>query len=81
MIARFIIYPLNHTILTVDITEIGLPVGVYPPEGELKMVPSLRFHNWSHAESYFLQKGARADELRKLSLLVTKGAPTVLTIV
>lgn len=81
MIARFIIYPLNHTILAVDVIEIGLPAGIYPPEGELKMVPTLRFHNWNFAENYFLKKGAPLDELRKLFILVAKGALTVLTIV
>ena len=81
MIARFIIYPLNHTILAVDITEIGLPAGIYPPEGELKMVPSLRFHNWRFAELYFLKKGADADVLEKLSKLISKGSITELTIV
>ena len=81
MIARFIVYPLNHTILAVDVTEIGLPVGIYPPDGELKMVPSLRFHNWRFAENYFLKKGAHTEDLQKVSLLVAKGAITALTIV
>lgn len=80
MIPRFVLYPLNHTVLVIDVTEIGLPKGVYPPEGELKMVPTLRFHNWKFAEQFFLNKGARAEELSKLSRLVDKGAIAVLTI-
>ncbi len=81
MIARFLIYPLNHTILAVDVTEIGLPTGIYPPDGELKMLPSLRFHNWRYAEAYFLKKGARPDIIAKISALVAKGSIAELTIV
>lgn len=81
MTARYIIYPLNHTILAVDITGIGLPEGIYPPEGKLKMVPSFRFHNWVAAKSFFLTKGARVDVIEKLSPLIDKGGMTVLTIV
>jgi hypothetical protein len=81
MIARFIIYPLNHTILAIDVSEIGLPSGIYPPDGDLKMVPSLRFHNWRFAEAYFLKKGAKAEVISKISALVDKGSMAELTIV
>jgi hypothetical protein len=80
MIPRFVIYPLNHTILVLDVTEIGLPTGIYPPEGELKMVPSIRFHNWRYAEAFFVTRGARQEELEKLSALVKRGMIAVLTI-
>jgi hypothetical protein len=36
---RFVVYPLNHTILLVDLTEIGIPDEIYPQEGKLQMVP------------------------------------------
>jgi hypothetical protein len=80
MLARFIIYPLNHTILVVDISEIGLPKDVYPTEGELKMVPSIQFQSWRFAEAYFLKKGANVEVLNKVSESVTKGSIAALTI-
>ncbi|MGA8742739.1 MAG: hypothetical protein WB561_16250 [Terracidiphilus sp.] len=80
MIERYIIHPLNHTILLVDISAIGLPSGVYPPEGDLKMVPSYRFQNLSSATEFLLKRGAGVDELEKASTTASKGAIFVLTI-
>ena len=81
MIRSFIIYPLSHTILVVDVSEIGSPRGIYPPEGELKMVPTYRFHNWRSAEIYLAKIGIDATELAKRAALVAKGTINVLTVV
>jgi hypothetical protein len=80
LIQRFVIYPLNYTILLIDISEIGLPSGIYPPEGDPKLVHSLRFHNGTFAEQFLLKKGADAHELEKVFALVAKGSIAVLTI-
>lgn len=40
---RFLIHELNHTVLLVDITGIGLPTEIYPYEGKSHSVPTLRF--------------------------------------
>jgi len=80
MILRYVIYPLNHTILVVDVSEIGMPVEIYPHEGVLKMVPSIRFQTWRHAEEFFVRKGAQKEMLAELSALVGKGTIAGLTI-
>lgn len=80
MISRFLIYPLNHTVLVVDLSEIGLPKGLYPPEGDLKMIASYRFHNRSYAERFLAAKGANPEELQKTLSRVDKGMIQVLTI-
>jgi hypothetical protein len=81
VIRRFIIYPLSHTILLVDITEIGLPTEIYPPEGTLKTVPTYRFNSWRFAEEFLLKMGADAKVLGKITAQIAKGTIDVLTIV
>ena len=77
---RYLIHSLNHTILLVDITEIGLPDEVYPPEGREQLVSSLRLQSWLAAEQFLLRAGAEKKQLaRAWDLLKAKGV-AVLTI-
>ncbi len=64
---RFLVYRLSHTILVVDISEIGLPNEIYPPDGKQQMAPSRRFQSWKDAEPYFQSLGADAEALEKTS--------------
>ncbi|MGP8156664.1 MAG: hypothetical protein ACLQMT_07360 [Candidatus Acidiferrales bacterium] len=77
---RFLIHKLNHTTLLVDITEIGLPREIYPPEGKLQTVPSLRFRSWNHAEQYLLGLGASQKSLSAAVESLKKAGVAVLTI-
>jgi hypothetical protein len=78
---RFLIHSLNHTILWVDVTAIGLPTEVYPPEGKLQSVPSLRFQTWHAAEGYLLGWGASQRSLSTATESLKKAGVAVLTIV
>ena len=77
---RFLIHSLNHTTLLVDITQIGLPNEIYPPEGKLQSVPSLRFQTWRHAEQYLLGLGAAQGPLDATVEKLKKAGVAVLTI-
>jgi hypothetical protein len=78
---RFLIHNLNHTTLLVDITEIGLPSEILPPEGKSQPVPSLRFQGWQAVEQHLLRLGAGQDALIRLRDGLKKIGVAVLTIV
>jgi hypothetical protein len=50
---RFLLYRLSHTVIVVDLTEIGLPTEIYPPGGKKLMAPTLRFQTWKDVETTF----------------------------
>jgi len=77
---RFLIHSLNHTSLLVNITEIGSPTEVYPPEGKSQSVPSLRFQGWHNVERYLLGLGANQKSLSSLAETLKKTSVAVLTI-
>jgi hypothetical protein len=74
---RFMIHSLNHTVLMVDISKIGLPDVIFPPDGQEQMVPSLRFQSWRDAEAYLRRLGADQKAIDSAK----KGHAAVLTIV
>ena len=80
MPSKFLIHDVSHTTLLVDLTEIGLPVEVYPPEGKIQFVPTLRFHSWRDAERYLIGLGADEDSLKSVKSLLMKTSVTMLTI-
>jgi hypothetical protein len=77
---RFLIHSLNHTTLLVDITEIGLPTEIYPPEGKSQPVHSLRFQTWHAAEQYLLGLGASQLSLTTTDASLKRAGLAVLTI-
>ena len=76
---RFLIHNLNHTSLVVDITEIGLPTEIYPPEGKLQPVPSLRFQNWHNVEEHLRGLGANRKSLDCVVETLKRTSVAVLT--
>jgi hypothetical protein len=81
MAHRFLIHELNHTTLVVDITGIGLPSDIVPPNGESQSVPSLRFRSWHDAEQHLLGLGAGQESLNTTEDGLRKIGVAVLTIV
>ncbi len=81
MVHRFVIYPFSHTMLLIDITEIGRPNEIFPPEGNIQMVPTIHFQSWQHVETYLLQNGADANALAKAIADGKRGRISVLSIV
>jgi hypothetical protein len=77
---RFVVYQLNHTILCIDLTEIGLPSEIYAPQGKSQTVPSVRFQSWKYAETYLLDKGASEDALARTKAQIEETQLGVLTI-
>jgi hypothetical protein len=77
---RFLAHALNHTILLVDITAIGLPVEVYPLGGKPQTVPTLRFQGWSHAKQHLHDLGASEDRLDEIEDILRRASVAVLTI-
>lgn len=77
---RFLIHDLNHTILLVDITDIGLPAEVYPADGKSQSVGSLRFQTWHDAEQYLVRSGANQESLNAVKHNLKKAGVAVLTI-
>ena len=78
---RFLIHSLNHTTLLVDITAVGLPTEIYPPEGKTEPLSSRRFQSWRDAEQYLLGMGAAPDQLDRMLEREKKDGVAVLTIV
>ena len=78
---RFLLYRLSHTILVVDISEIGLPNEIFPPEGKRQVVPTIRFQSWKDVERCLLGFGADAQSLKSASGRFERDGFDVLTIV
>ena len=78
---RFLLHNLNHTILTVDITSVGLPTEPIADEGEVRSLPSVRFRGWHEAEQYFLGLGAKQESLRDVDESLRRTSVATLTIV
>jgi len=77
---RFLLHALNHTVLAVDIAEIGIPKTVIESGGQTQPVASIRFQTWSHAEAYFTKLGADSDSLVKVGESLRKTSLAVLTV-
>ena len=77
---RFLIHELNHTVLLVDITAIGLPSAIFPPGGNAQSVPSLRFQSWLASEQHLLALGASEDALKAIKDRLLNANVAVLTI-
>lgn len=80
MLRRFLIHTLNHTVLIVDITAIGIPRGGYPPEGEVQEVSSRRFQTWDDAQRYLTTLGAKNGLLDKTKSNLDRFSVDVFTI-
>jgi len=76
---RFLLHSLSHTVLVVDITEVGLPIGAQPDRRE-QTVPILRFRGWGDAELYFRALGASREALGEAAIWLRKAGIAVLTI-
>jgi len=81
MKARYLVHTINHTTLFVDITPVGLPNEIFPPEGKLQTLQSLPFQAWSAAEEHLSKRGARPRELHNLQESLAKSGFGMLTIV
>jgi hypothetical protein len=77
---RFLLHSLNHTILCVDVSNVGIPVEIISDAGETRALPSVRFRTWSSAEQHFLGLGAKEESLRTTDKLLKKHGVAVLTI-
>ena len=71
---------LSHTIVAVDISGLGLPTEIYPPEGKEQLVPTRRFQSWKHAERYLVELGATAESLQTVSEALRKASVALLFI-
>jgi hypothetical protein len=80
MAERYAIFPLDRSILAIDVTEIEPGIRISPLGGETNMVRARRFHRWRNAAAFFAKKGTQPDELEKAWTLVTKGMIAELTI-
>jgi len=78
---RFLLHSLSHTIVVVDISEIGLPREIYPQDGQRQRVSTIRFRNWTDAERYLQRLGADAEALERICAQLEKTSVAVLTIV
>ena len=77
---RFLIHELNHTILVVDITPVGLPTEVYPPEGKNQELTAHRFQGWERAEEFLQGRGADLKLLGRTRDSLRESSVAVLTI-
>jgi hypothetical protein len=78
---RFLLHSLSHTIVAVDITEIGLPTEIYPRDGQRRVVPAVRFQSWNGAAQHLSALGADTKMLEETSVQLQKTSVAVLTIV
>jgi hypothetical protein len=77
---RYLIWEVNHTIVLIDATPIGLPNEIYPTEGKRQALTSLRFQDWTPAEQFLLNDGADAEVLSRMRKEHTVSSVSVLTI-
>lgn len=77
---RVLLYRLSHTILAIDITDIGFSNEAFPDEGKLQMVPSLRFRSWNNVQRYLESLGAD-QEIIESGSRIQRNDFAVLTIV
>jgi hypothetical protein len=77
---RYLIHEINHTILVIDETPIGLPGEIYPPEGKEHNLYSLRFQTWRAAEQHLLKMGAELEVLQRTRRILDKQSVAGLTI-
>jgi len=80
MIKRYLIHMLNHTILLIDVTPVGLPAQVFPPEGLEQTLVSFRFQTWQTAEQFLRKAGADAELLHATRRTLNATSLAVLTI-
>jgi hypothetical protein len=78
---RFLIHSLNHTILAVDISAIGLPTTTLSVVGKTQDVPSTRFTTWDNAAKHFAALGANLKAIETAREHLKKGSVAVLTVV
>jgi hypothetical protein len=78
---RFLLHSLSHTTLIVDITQLGLPTTIYPPQGERSEVPALRFQSWRDAANYLVGAGADDGTIQKTASDLRDTSVAVVTIV
>ena len=69
---RYLVFKVNHTVLLVDTSSIGLPREILPPEGKPDALPSLRFQSWLWAEKFLVEGGASREDLDKTRDLLPK---------
>ena len=69
---RYLVYEVNHTVLLVDASSVGLPNEIFPPEGKEYNLPSLRFQSWQWAEKFLLEGGASRNDLDKTRVSLNK---------
>ncbi|MFY9729629.1 MAG: hypothetical protein WB723_02205 [Candidatus Acidiferrales bacterium] len=76
---RYLLHAINHTILLVDATPIGLANEVYPPDGKEQSLTSLRFQGWEAAERFLLKAGADPEMLHETRNALKATSLAVLT--
>ena len=76
---RFLLHSLSHTILVVDISEVGMAID--PKTGNTQMAPALRFINWNDAAQYFRANGADGETIERTHAQLDKNSVAVITIV
>ena len=81
MTHRFLLHSINHSLLVVDISQVGVASKFQPQTGIVEMVSALRFINWEEATLYFREKGADDETIRKSSAMLIKTSAAVMTIV
>ncbi|MGA3053998.1 MAG: hypothetical protein ABSD63_07305 [Candidatus Korobacteraceae bacterium] len=81
MTHRFLLHSLSHTILVVDITDVGTAIEINPRTENKKMVPALRFVTWKETEQYFRGKGADDKTIETAHAQLHKTSTAVMTIV
>jgi len=78
---RFLLYRLSHTVIVVDLTEIGLPTEIYPPGGKKTYGAYSSVSDLERCRNHLLSLGADAEALRRTSAQFNNTGFGVLTIV
>lgn len=63
---------MSHTTVLIEVTRLGLPIEIYPPEGQPQTVPTIRFQNWEDARRYLHSLGATGEALSTAEAMLKK---------
>jgi hypothetical protein len=78
---RFLLHSLSHTILVVDVSQIGIELQIDGRGPDTQAVPTFRFRSWKDAAQFLRAKEADDDTIAKAGLSLRRNCVALITVV